>query len=124
MQNEKTAKTDTTATTSVVIEMFEVDAEFKVPWGFGVGIVPGCSGSRNGGKDEDDSVTVVVVHQWTILISYLTLNTIRYVYDMWLGYTKHNPIKKLQIQDIYIYNLVCYKLDTQIYLKLPTKYQR
>ena len=83
MQNEKTAKTDTTATTSVVIEMFEVDAEFKVPWGFGVGIVPGCSGSRNGGKDEDDSVTVVVVHQLTILIWHSTYKhytvCIRYV---------------------------------------------
>ena len=31
----------------VVIEMFEVDEEFKVPpWGFGVGMLPWMRGSR------------------------------------------------------------------------------
>lgn len=31
---------------AIVIEMFEVVEEFKVPWGFGVGIVPLMRGSR------------------------------------------------------------------------------
>ena len=32
----------------IIIEIFEEEAEFKVPWGFGVGIVPLMRGSRNG----------------------------------------------------------------------------
>ena len=31
---------------AIVIEIFEVVEEFKVPWGFGVGIVPLMRGSR------------------------------------------------------------------------------